>query len=234
MSSIKRTARQAGLLYTLMAAMNILGFQHAFGRFVVAGDPAATVRRISEHELAYRLAIVNDLAAHVLFIFLVVTLYELFREINRKQALLMVLLVVVPVAGQLANLADRFTPLSLPDADLLPAFTEAQRDAVSHAILAIHGNAALVATPFWGLWLFPFGMLVMKSGYFPRILGILQMAAGAAYVVVGFVSIVTPAQLEGVLRVMMPLYFGEVPMILWLLVRGAAAPAIPVSRPSAS
>ena len=235
MSSIKRTARLAGLIYTVMAIMNILGFTHAYGRFVVPGDPAATVRKIADHETLYRIAIFNDYAAHILFLVLIAMLYDLFCDVNRRHALLMVLLVVVPVAAQFANLVERLAPLTVMDADYLSVFTKPQQDAIARGFLGLHSNSAVIAMAFWGLWLFPFALLVIKSGFFPRILGILLMAAGVGYTVVGSTMMVFPEHLQLVGKAMMPLYFGELPIVFWLLIKGAKEPGpAPRLSPSAA
>ena len=82
----------------------------------------------------------------------------------------------------------------------------------------------MVTMAFWGLWLFPFGILVVKSGFIPRILGFLLMVAGFAYVMTGFASIVLPTYRQVVSQIMMPLYFGEVPIIFWLFIKGVKDP----------
>jgi hypothetical protein len=92
------------------------------------------------------------------------------------------------------------------------------------AFVSIGVAVAAVPMAFWGLWLFPFGVLVMKSGFLPRLLGILLLVAGLAYLATGVTAIVLPEYRTIVSRFMMPLYFGEVPVIFWLLVKGAAVP----------
>lgn len=225
MTSIKSTARLAGIMYLTMAVMNVISFAGVFGHFVVPGDPAASVRQITEHEFAYRIAILNDFVAHILFLAVVVTLYDLFVDIERRLALLMVVFVVVPVAMQLGSLADRLAPLSLlRNPDYLSAFTQPQRDSVAQAFLGLHSNAGSLAMPFWGLWLFPFGCLAIKSRYFPRVLGILLLVAGVGYLGTGLTSLVFPDRLGAVSKVMMPLYFGEIPIVFWLAIMGARQP----------
>jgi len=176
-------------------------------------------------EPAYRLGILTGFVALLLFIFLVERLYKLFRDVDSGQALLMVLLVTVGVAVALANMLNKFAPLVLlSGSDYLSVFTKPQLDALAVGFLRFHSSGAIVAMTFWGLWLFPFGILVIKSRFFPRILGILLMIAGLAYVVFSVTSLVLPDYRQVVSRVMMPLYFGEVPIIFWLLIKGAKIP----------
>jgi hypothetical protein len=161
----------------------------------------------------------------VIFIFLVVSLYELLKDVDQGHAMLMVLLVSIGVAVALANLLNKFAPLVLlSGADYLSVFTKPQLDALALGFLRFHSNGITVTTAFWGLWLFPFGILVIKSGFFPRILGILLMVAGFAYLTSSVTSLVLPEYTRVVSRVTMPLYFGEVPIIFWLLIKGAKTP----------
>jgi hypothetical protein len=117
---------------------------------------------------------------------------------------------------------NRFAPLLLlSGADYLSVFTKPQLDALAFGSLRFRGSAAAVPMAFWGLWLFPFGILVMKSRFLPRILGILLIVAGIGYLVTGAANIVLPAYRQAISQVVMPLYFGEVPVIFWLLIKGA-------------
>ncbi len=224
MNSTNATARQAGALYFLFSLVAILG-EFFFPAFMVPGDAAATARNILAGELAYRMSVLTGFITLVLFIFLVVSLYKLLRDVDRSHARLMVLLVSIGVAVALANLLNKFAPLVLlSGSDYLSVFTKPQLDALALGFLGLHSSGATVATAFWGLWLFPFGILVIKSRFFPRILGVLLMVAGLAYLTSSVTSIVLPAYRHVVNRAMMPLYFGEVPIIFWLLIKGAKAP----------
>lgn len=231
MNSIKTTSRQAGVLYLLFSIAAIFG-EFFFPAFMVPGDATATARNINAAELIYRSGILTAFVTHILFIFLVVSLYKLFKDVDKKHAMLMVLLVTIGVAVALANLLNKFAPLVLlSGADYLSVFTKPQLDAFVLGFLRFHSNGVIVTTAFWGLWLFPFGILVIKSRFFPRILGILLMVAGFAYLTTSVTSIVSPAYTHIVSRVMMPLYFGEVPIIFWLI-KGANVQE-PSSRPLA-
>jgi hypothetical protein len=133
--------------------------------------------------------------------------------------------VSIGVAIALANLLHKFAVLVLlSGADYLSVFTKPQLDALALGFLRLHSNGVTVSTVFWGLWLFPFGILVIKSRFFPRILGILLMVAGFAYLTSSLTSIAAPAYRSIVSQFMMPLYSGEVPIIFWLLIKGAKVP----------
>lgn len=225
MGSIKKTARLAGLLYVVMSMMMVFSYMYLPAKFLVPGDAAATARKITDATLLYRVGVLTDLTAQILFIFVVLTLYRLFKDVSRTLARLMVVLVCVGVAAEIVNLANHMAPLLfLSGADYLSVFTKPQLDALAMGSLRSGNNLGQLLLAIWGLWLFPFGILTIKSGFFPRVLGILLMAAGFAYVVSCVTSIVFPASLPVVSKVMMPLYFGELPIVIWLLVMGAKEP----------
>jgi hypothetical protein len=224
MTSLKATARLAGLLYFVMSLLMIFGYMYVPAAFL-GGDAAAVARKIMDGALMYRISVLTSLVGQLLFVFVVLTLYQLFKDVDRWLARLMVALVCVGVAAELVSIASRMAPLVLlGDDDFLAVFTKPQLDVLALGFLRLGGTLGRLITSIWGLWLFPFGILAIRSRFFPRILGFLLMAAGVGYMVTCVTFIVFPAQLSVVSRVMMPLYFGELPIILWLLVMGAKAP----------
>ena len=224
MNPTKATAHQAGVLYFLFMIVALVR-EFLFPAFVVPGDAAATARNITAAEPTFRIGMMISFATLVLFIFLVVSLYRLLKDVDRYHALLMVSFVSIGVAVAIANLLIEFAPLVLlSGADYLSVFTKPQLDALALGFLRFHSNGAVVALAFWGLWLFPFGILVIRSGFLPRILGILLLVAGVGYLTSSVTTLVLPAYRPVVSRFMMPLYFGELPIIFWLLVKGANVP----------
>ena len=220
MNSRKTTARRAGALYLLFMIVAIYA-EFFFPKFMVPGDPAATAGKIVAAEALYRIGILIGFATHVIFIFLVVSLYKLLRDVDKSHAMLMVVLVSVGVAVDLGNMLNRFAPLLLLDgSNYLSAFTKPQLDAMALNSLRFRSSGAAVPMAFWGLWLFPFGILVVRSRFLPRILGILLIVAGVAYLVTSAVSIAWPEHRRLVSQYMMPLYLGEVPIIFWLVIKG--------------
>jgi Domain of unknown function (DUF4386) len=237
MNGLKWSARRAGMLYFVFSVIAIVN-EFVLPAAVVPGDASGTARNIIAGARTFRLGILSGLANQVIFIFLALALYSLFRETGRKLARLMVLLVFAGIVVTLSSLVERMAPLVLlSGADYLSAFTRPQLDALSMSFLRMHATAGMVAAAFWGLWLFPFGLLVIRSGYFPRILGALLIVAGLAYVVTSVTSIGWPEHRALVTRIMTPLYVGEVPIILWMAIAGASEPrsASPSGRePAAS
>jgi len=199
-------------------------FAHYVSRaLIVPGDAAATARNITAGELTWRIGVLSMLVSSIFMIFLVLSLYNLLKDVDRKQARLMVMLVAVMVILGLANLLNHIAPLILlSGADFLSVFSKPQLDALALGFLTLGSNGTYVGMAFWGLWLFPFGVLVFKSGFFPKLLGVLLIVGCFAYLTVSFTSIVLPAHTHGVNLVMLPFYaIGEASMMIWLLVKGA-------------
>ena len=111
---------------------------------------------------------------------------------------------------------------SVRGADFLSVFDKRQLDALAMLFLGLHANGVVISAVFWGLWLFPFGILVYRSGFFPRILGVLLIVAGVAYLVGSGTAILLPDYRSTISRfTLLPEAVGELSMILWLLIKGA-------------
>lgn len=221
MTSTTTLARQAGTLYFLFMVVAICS-EFLYPQIVVSGDAAATARNIAADEFLYRGGILLGLVTHLIFLFLVVRLYTLFESVDRGLAMLMVVLVAVGVAAALTNTLGRFAPLSFAgSAEHLTAFTSAQREALAMASISTRRLGNVVPMMFWGLWLFPFGLLVIRSNYFPRVLGWLLFVAGTAYCISSVAGFLWPTYRGAMFRYMTPLYMGEVPIIFWMMIKGA-------------
>ena len=232
-SSIKASARRAGALYFVFLIVGLVDL-HGFSGFLVPGDATATAHNITAAELHYRIGVLTDIVALLLFIALIVSLYNLLRYVDRWHALVMLLLVSVGVAIGLANVLNKIAPLILlSGATYSSVLTRPQLDGLALAFLDLNSNGNTLDAMFWGLWLLPFGILVIKSGFFPRILGVLLIVAGVGYVTSSVTSIVLPAYSDVVSRVTMPLLLGEFPIIFWLLIKGAKVPQAEVGLPGA-
>lgn len=222
MNSDKKNARVAGILYLIMGITGAFGLMYVPSQVIVSGDAAATARNIIDSELLYRLGIISNLICQTSFIFLVLALNRLFKEVNEKHAKLMVSLVIaaVPIAflNELAQIAALHL---LSGAEYLKAFEPDQLNALVMVFLNLHEQGTFIAGIFWGLWLFPFGYLVIKSGFIPKILGIFLIIGCFAYLADSSTALLIPRQ-KGIVTdiLMLPLAVGEILMILWLLIKG--------------
>lgn len=225
MDSVKATARRAGVIYLLFALMQPLNFVFGSRVFVVPGDAAATAQDIVAAETTYRIGILTGLATHLVFLLVVLAVYHLLKDVDRRHARLMLVLVAVGVAVSVANLSNKLAPLVLLGSDpFSTAFTKPQIDQLVLAFLRLHGQGIQVAIAFWGLWLLPFGMLVIRSGFIPKTIGVLLILGGVAYVAVSVTALLFPEQRSAVSQWLTPVYAaGELTIIGWLLVKGAVA-----------
>ena len=221
----KKAARAAGLLYVLVGITGAFGIAIVPGTLIVPGDATATAARVLGSESLFRLAIASELINAVAFIFLVLALRHLFRTIHEQLASLMVTFVLVSVPISCVNVLNGLAALALlSDPAVVSAFDQHQVDALASVFLRLHSQGFAIAAVFWGLWLVPLGLLVIRSGFAPRALGFVVILAGVAYVVASFASLLllpyrdlvsgAAVIFEGV---------GEVSMILWLLIAGAKA-----------
>ena len=221
-TEIKRTARRVGLLYLVMSVFAMANYFYLHRLFFFPGDPAATARSILARAQLYRISLLLDLVTQVLFILVVVALYRLFKDVDRSQARVMVALVGTGIAAQFAGFVLNTVPLVLlRGPEYLAAFTPQQLQALSYASLRLFSKQGELLTAIWGLWLFPFGLLTIKSGFLPKFLGVLLIITGIAYVVSCVTAVVFPEQVDAVYKLALPLYFGEFIVVLWLAIVGA-------------
>ncbi|MBI3490499.1 MAG: DUF4386 domain-containing protein [Acidobacteria bacterium] len=225
MNQTQKTARVAGFLYLLIAITAPIGLMYVPSTLIVPGDATATANHLRSSESLLRIGIASELFHQTIGIFLVLALYRLFKAVNEKHASLMVILgALVSVPIVFLNVLNEIAALVLVSgADFLSVFEERQLDALTLFFLRLHDQGIIVAAIFWGLWLFPFGILVIRSGFIPRALGALLMIAGSAYLASSFTSLLLPRYAHLVGQVAMVLEVGELPIIFWLLIWGAKA-----------
>ena len=226
LSSAKKTARIAGLLYFILAITGAFSMIYVPSILIVPGDATVTVKNIVTNESLFRLGIVSGLACQVLFIFLVLELYKLFKAVNKKQALLMVALVVASVPIACFNMINQFAVLLLlSDANYLSAFTPDQLNAFVMLFLDLSNKGILIAELFWGLWLFPFGWLVIKSGFIPKILGVFLIIGCFCYLLEFHMNALFPDYANTVSQIIaIPMAISELSIVLWLLIKGVKEP----------
>ncbi len=222
MDTTRKQARVAGLLYFLAGIPAPFALLFVPRSLIVSGDAAATANRIRTSESLLRAGMATELLSTILFLFVVLALYRLFKGVNETQASWMVALFLVSIPVSLLNLVNDIAALILASGpDFLSVFERRQLDALAYLFLRLHGQGVVVAQIFWGLWLFPFGILVIRSGFIPRILGVLLFLAGSGYVAASTASLLLPRFARVTSQISMILGFGELAIILWLLVWGA-------------
>jgi hypothetical protein len=222
MSFTKNPGRFAGLLYVLTSIVGFFAMGYVPGKLIVHGNATATADNIAAGEMLFRLGIAGQLVGQAAFIFVALALYDLLKGVNRRQALLMVTLIVISVPIAFVNELNSLAAVALIRvADFLAIIEKPQREALAMLFLNLHGRGLVVAEMFWGLWLFPLALLVYKSRFLPRFLGVWLGFAGVAWVVLSLTGIVLPQYQDRVNSYLQPAIIGEIVFMLWLLIKGA-------------
>ena len=228
------TGRLAGIVYFLLLLFGPFSLIYVPNLLIVRGDAAATVRNIRNSEMLFRLGLASELAGDIVFIVAVMLLYRLLNNVDRMQAALMVIFAVLSVPIHFAGVASDIVALVIiKGSSYLSVFNPQQLDALAMLFVTLHGRAFIVIEVFWGLWLLPFGILVYKSGFLPRILGILLVVNCFGFLAQSLAGVVFPDSVDVVARYAFLTQFGEIWIILWLLIKGAkarpAAEALPAT-----
>jgi hypothetical protein len=231
-----KAARVAGFVYLSMVLTGPLSLIYIPGKLIVRGNAAATAANILNHETMFRLWIIGDLWTSVIFICLGVALYHLLGSVSRPWALLMLGFVLVSAAvGFLDTLNNIAAGILFHVPDFLSVIDKTQRDALGMFFVRLHSQGTFINELFWGLWLFPFGLLVFRSGFLPRFIGAWLMINCFAYLILSPIALFAPAYYEAAFRYATPVLCGEMAIMLWLLGKGAKAPpASSATRPAAA
>jgi Domain of unknown function (DUF4386) len=221
----KNPGRFAGLLYVLMSIPGFFALLYVPSKLIVHGDATATAHNIAASETLFRMGIACNLASQAGFIFVALALYELLKGVRQRTAALMVILILVAIPIALLNELNAIAALVLVrGVDFLAVVEKPQRDALAMLFLNLHGYGFDIAGIFWGLWLFPMGWLVYRSGFIPRVFGVLLMLNTVTFPVNSFTSLLAPQYEHAISRWMTPLGFGELVFMFWLLIMGARPP----------
>ena len=219
-NALRRDGRIAGALYLVVVAT---------GMFCLAWVPSQLGTGVADaaaHIGLFRAGIAAFMAMQVAFLLLPLALYRVLGDVDRRAAILMVALAAASVPIGLMALSHRMEALSLLDSTA--AHATAAVDAAFAASLQRYGHGLRIASLFWGLWLLPFGWLVLRSARIPRVLGVLLMLGGIGYVVKVFGGLMPGFADSAFARyATLPAALGEIGSCLWLLAFGARASRVP-------
>jgi hypothetical protein len=191
-------------------------------KLIVHGNAAATANNIAASETLFRLGIAGQLICQVGFIFVALALYDLLKGVNQRHASLWVILVVVAIPIAFLNELNSIAALVLVrGADFLSIFEKPQREALAMLFLNLHNEGIGVVEMLWGLGFFPLALLVYRSRFLPRFLGVWLAIDGSAYVILSLTSVLLPQYRGKVFTYGQPAFFGEVAFMLWLVIKGA-------------
>ena len=207
--SPQNIVRALRILYPIWMAFGIFGIIYVPSALIVVGNATETAAKILSNEFLFRAGIAGNLITQLIFIFAVLLLYKLFESVSKNHSLLMAVLALVSVPITMLNeLNNAAALLLLHDPQQMMLF------------LNLHSQGVIIASIFWGLWLFPLSYLIYKSGYFPKIIGTAVIIGGFGYTLGSFSALLAPSS-KTILSLFEFMTFGEVVFLLWLVVRGA-------------
>jgi hypothetical protein len=223
MNTPKRTARIAGALYLALVLSGLFSLMYVPKKLSDWNNTEAMINNIIANETLFRLGIFVGIFGYIIFALLPLALFKLLSPVNKIHAVLMVTFAVVSVPISLVNMLHKFDVLTLlGKANYLNTIdvTQLHTQIIMH--LDYYRNGNQLASIFWGLWLFPFGYLVYKSGFLPKIIGVLLMFGCFGYVI-NFTGDFLFTSYDGSLisRVItIPGSLGEIGICLWMLIVG--------------
>jgi hypothetical protein len=224
MNSLKKQSRIAAALYFLNGLPAPFALLYVPSVLIVPGDAAATANNVRDSELLLRLGMAGELFSSTVVIFAMLAFYQLFKAVSQRHAMAMMILMLISVPISYLNVLNDLAAMTLARGPaFLSAFDQPQLDSLSYFFLRLHNQGFILAQIFWGLWLFPFGIVAIRSGFIPRFVGIAGIVAGCGYVISSSVSLFLPASAQGIGRFAMILGAGEL-AFLWMLIWGAKEP----------
>ena len=221
--TLRQNARVAGFLYLVGSLFGIVRLVYVPNKLFVYGNAAATANNIAEHESLFRFGMVSYLLGAALWIFVTLVLYRMFKGVNHALAVLMVILgsLMVTPLFFVNTINDAAALRLIHGSDYLSVFDKPQRDALARLFLDLHHQLDLANSIFWGLWLIPFGLLIYRSHFLRRLLGVWLILACFAYLALSLTGLLSPAYEDQVNNIGTPLFLGEIATMLWLLIMGA-------------
>jgi len=215
---MKRDARIAGILYILLGAVAPVRLMYIPSAILVSGDAHATAANIASHEAVFRAAMLTDMLAGLLSLFVGIALFRLFRAFDRDLALLMFILGGITVTViYFVNVVNDAAALVIARAPpYLASFDQPQRDGLVSLFLRLHRYGVIVNEMFWGLWLFPLGALILKSRIMPRFVAYWLFLNGVAYVLLSVLGVLAPSLEVRLTDLVFPAQAAEIVVMLWL------------------
>jgi hypothetical protein len=226
MSSPKRLARIAGVLYLLVGIFG--GFAEGLvdPKMYVAGNAAATAGNVVTHAGLVRMGVVSHLLDGTFFVFLAMTLYILLQHAQKSVAMAMLILVALSTGIICLNAVFQFEALRVAtDSSYATAFGAAGSNGLVLLLLDTQHFGTLIAQVFFGLWLVPLGYLAHKSRLFPEWLAVVLIVGGVCYLGDLLAAFLVPdCGQRSHSFVIIPSAIAEISMVLYLLVVGVRTP----------
>ncbi len=215
--------RVAGLYYLVIVLIGPLRLIYIPSKLFVKDNATATVNNIAAHQWLFRAGIVSDLIGGVVLVLLTLAFYRLFRGVDQNLAVQVVIFGgVMPALLYFVSVACDIAALAIVRGiDFLSVFTKPQVDTVAMFLLDLRDHQNTAAEMLWGVWLFPLGILIYRSRFMPRFLGVWILLGGISYVALSLTGVMFPAYQGKIFNISQPAMFGELALMLWLLIKGA-------------
>lgn len=223
MTTAPKIARLAGFFYLIVIITGFFSLMYVPSKLIVWENSALTFQNISSSVQLFRVSIASSIICYIAFTLLPLVLYKLLEVVDDRYAKLMVILALISIPISFINLQNKFSVLTIIEgADYLKIFDLKQLQAQMMFLLSNYNKGLLIAQVFWGLWLFPFGYLVYKSGFLPKVLGIFLMLGCFGYLINVFGRIAVPHFSDYLISgyITLPATIGEIGTCLWLLLVG--------------
>lgn len=213
-------ARTAGFFYLIIIATGLFTELGVRGRVIVSGDPAATAQNILANETLYRLGLISELVTILSAALVLALLYGLLRPASVGLARLALIVNTVAIAGELISILFHYAPLVYLHAAYADVNAEAMQ-ALAYAALRLQSAGYDLSLTFFAVFCVAVGCLIYKSGYLPRLIGVLMVIAGLCYAANSVIGFVTPPIRVAMLPwILLPCLIGEACLTLWLLLVG--------------
>lgn len=217
------TARVAGFLYLGVVLTGIFTLIYVPSRLFASDNASVLYENIASSQMLLRFEIIGGLLCYFFFLFLSLVLYKLLKPVNNNYAKLMAILAILSVPIFFLNVQNLFTILSLTkDGTVQSGLKTEQIQSQVMLYLSNYNNGLRIVHIFSGLWLFPFGYLVYKSNFLPKILGVLLMLGCFGYLInfSGNTLMANYSELRIASFISLPASIGEIGTCLWLLIMG--------------
>jgi len=220
--SIKKIARIGGVLYLINIVVGFFAIGYVPAVIVVSGDASATAHNILVHEQLYRLGLVAHIIILLTNIPLAIVFYQLFKVVNKKTILMVVILTLVGTCIEAVNLLNQYAPLILlKKAAYLNAFTQEQLQSWSYMLFKLQATGFNLALVFFSFYNILIGYLIFRSTFIPKIVGLIISIGGGCYLFNSFANFLAPEFASSLSPyVQIPSGLGELIFCLWLLVKG--------------
>lgn len=224
-ASVLRRSRIAGFWYLMLTVFGFFGLMYVPSQILVHGDAAATVANLVQREYLLRAGIAANVIGAVSFLFLGLAFYRLFESVNRDRARMLLVLVLASIPVTCLSVLAYIAALAFAGGGNLAGFESEQLRSLAMLMLDLEKQTILVSGVFWGLWLLPLGLLMLESRYVPAVFGYLLIAGCVGYVVDSAVALAAPAYAPLISPIATTVAsLGELPFLLWFLIRGARLP----------